>query len=106
MVWCSLQSLVYIYLPWANTYHLPGSYAGTSNMLVSNITFANFTGYLDNAETSNRTTSVTCSTREPCYGITFTDFDLEPREDAGFEVGANGVCTYTADDGVDGMSGC
>lgn len=82
-----------------------GSYKGTSNMLVSNITFANFTGYLVDANSTNRTTSVSCSTRNPCYNITFVDFALEPREDAGYEVGATGTCTYIADEGVVGMSG-
>lgn len=82
-----------------------GSYKGTSNMLVSDITFANFTGYLTASNTTNRTTSVSCSTRIPCYNVTFLDFELEPREDAGYEVGATGSCAYIADGGVVGMTG-
>lgn len=74
-------------------------------MLVSNIAFANFTGYLKDANSTNKTTSVSCSTRQPCFNITFVDFDLEPRQGAGYEVGATGSCTYIADGGVMGMTG-
>lgn len=81
-----------------------GSYQGTSNMLVSNVTFANFSGYLL-VDDADATTLVSCSTRNPCHDITFVDFALEPSEDAGYEVGATGTCTYIADEGVVGISG-
>lgn len=82
-----------------------GSFPGTSNMLVSDIVFANFTGYLKDANTTNRTTTVSCSTRHPCYNVTFVDFVLEPREGAGLDVGATGTCAYVAEGGVEGMTG-
>lgn len=50
-----------------------GTAAGTSNMLVSNVAFVNFTGYLDNKDT---TTSISCSERNPCYNIEYVDYTL------------------------------
>ncbi|KAK5726726.1 hypothetical protein LTR15_002614 [Elasticomyces elasticus] len=50
-----------------------GTAAGTSNMLVSNVAFVNFTGYLDGRPT---TASVSCSEREPCYNIDYRNYKL------------------------------
>lgn len=71
-------------------------------MLVSNIAFVNFTGYL--ATTSNRTASVSCSTRHPCYNIEFKDIDLAPKQGAA-AVGAQGTCKYIDPGGVHGLTG-
>ncbi|KAB5572001.1 glycoside hydrolase family 28 protein [Coniochaeta sp. 2T2.1] len=79
-----------------------GSFSGTSNMLVSNIAFVNFTGYL--ATTSNRTASVSCSTRNPCYNIEFKDINLAPKQGAA-TVGAQGTCKYIDPGGVHGLTG-
>ena len=80
-----------------------GSFAGTSNMLVSNVAFVNFTGYL--ASTSgNRTASVACSTRNPCYNIDMRNITLQPTEGAAVE-GAVGTCSYISPGGVHGMTG-
>ena len=80
-----------------------GSYAGTSNMLVSNIAFVNFTGYLDSTS-GNRTAAVVCSTRNPCYNIDMRNITLEPTEGAAVE-GAVGSCSYIESGGVHGMTG-
>lgn len=81
-----------------------GSYAGTSKMQISDVTFRNFTGYT-NAGTTNRTASVSCSRVYPCSGILFEDFDLAPVAN-GTGAAAKGVCTYEAEGGVTGLSGC
>ncbi|KUI68181.1 Putative galacturan 1,4-alpha-galacturonidase C [Cytospora mali] len=80
-----------------------GSYAGTSNMLISNIAFVNFTGYLASTK-GNRTASVVCSTRNPCYNIDMRNITLEPTKSAAAE-GAVGTCSYISPGGVHGMTG-
>ncbi|KAL0945023.1 extracellular exo-polygalacturonase [Colletotrichum truncatum] len=76
-----------------------GSFAGTSNMEVSHVTFANFTGTLSG--TSNRV-SLTCSQRHPCGNITFKDINLLTSS------GTNTTCTgrWTVPETVTGLSGC
>lgn len=72
-------------------------------MLVSNVAFVNFTGYL--ASTSgNRTAAVSCSTRNPCYNIDMRNITLQPTEGAAVE-GAVGTCSYITSGGVHGMTG-
>lgn len=78
-----------------------GSYAGTSNILVSNIAFVNVTGYVTS---SSSTASVLCSTRNPCYNVGFRNISLALTEDGTVE-GAVGSCSYIADGGVYGMTG-
>lgn len=78
-----------------------GSYKGTSNMLISNIAFVNFTGYVTSA---SRTASVSCSTRNPCYNIAMKNISLALTQNGTVE-GADGTCTYIADGGVHGMTG-
>ncbi len=80
-----------------------GSFSGTSNMLVSNIAFVNFTGFL--AATSNRTTAVSCSTRNPCYNIDMQGISLALTETSSTKEGAVGTCKYIAPGGVHGMTG-
>lgn len=81
----------------------PGSFAGTSNMLVSNVAFVNFTGYL--AGTSgNRSAQISCSTRNPCYNIDLRGIGLQPTRNATVE-GAVGTCAYIEPGGVHGMTG-
>ncbi|RDW88212.1 putative extracellular exo-polygalacturonase [Coleophoma cylindrospora] len=65
-----------------------GSFSGTSNMTISNVTFRNFTGYV--ASSTNRTASVSCSTVHPCSNITFEDIHLAPSIN-GTETGAVGT---------------
>lgn len=77
-----------------------GSYSGTSKMLVSNITFRNFTGYLANAKYE---ASVSCSTVNPCYNIFFEDIDLTINSTT--SAVAPGSCKYQAPGGVHGLSG-
>ncbi|KAK3943862.1 pectin lyase-like protein [Diplogelasinospora grovesii] len=81
-----------------------GSFSGTSNMLVSNIAFVNFTGYL--ASSTNRTAAVSCSTRNPCYNIEMKGINLALTEKTqGTTEGAVGTCKYIETGGVRGMSG-
>lgn len=81
--------------------HYKGSYAGTSNMLVSNIAFVNFTGYVTS---SSKTASVSCSTRNPCYNIGFRNISLALTQN-GTVQGAVGTCSNIAAGGVFGMTG-
>jgi len=76
-----------------------GTAAGTSNMLVSNVAFVNFTGYLDNRPT---TASVSCSTRNPCYNIDYRNYTLYTSMNAT----SNGTasCKWTEAGGVHGLN--
>ncbi|PYH41481.1 putative extracellular exo-polygalacturonase [Aspergillus saccharolyticus JOP 1030-1] len=78
-----------------------GSYAGTSKMLISNIAFVNFTGWIDTSKST--TSSVSCSTVYPCYNIEFDNVVLYPQNST---TAGTGSCSYTADGGVHGLSGC
>ncbi|ERS97917.1 hypothetical protein HMPREF1624_06088 [Sporothrix schenckii ATCC 58251] len=89
-----------------------GSYPGTSNILISNIAFRNFTGTL-NAKNSrsaeintsnNRTARISCSTRQPCYNIDFRDIALQPAPNLS-AVGAQGECKYVSPGAIHGMIG-
>ncbi|WYZ46613.1 hypothetical protein EsH8_IX_000838 [Colletotrichum jinshuiense] len=75
-----------------------GTFAGTSKMEVSNVTFANFTGTLSG--TRNRV-SLSCSAKLPCHDIAFEDINLL----AGNETTS---CTgrWTLPDTVTGLPGC
>ncbi|KAF3767566.1 family 28 glycoside hydrolase [Cryphonectria parasitica EP155] len=79
-----------------------GSYPGTSNMLVSNVAFVNFTGYVNSA---TRTAAVSCSARNPCYNIAMRNISLDLLQNGTVAEGAVGTCSYTAEDGVYGMTG-
>ncbi|KJK63976.1 Glycosyl hydrolases family 28 [Aspergillus parasiticus SU-1] len=78
-----------------------GSYAGTSKMLVSDVTFVNFTGYISNSKSG----SVSCSKRYPCYNIAFEDFSLAQGSN-GTATNATGSCSYIKPGGVIGLNGC
>lgn len=75
-----------------------GTAAGTSNMLVSNVAFVNFTGYLDNKQT---TASVSCSTRNPCYNIEYANYTLHTSAN-GTDLGS-AKCKWTEEGGVRGV---
>jgi galacturan 1,4-alpha-galacturonidase len=75
-----------------------GTAAGTSNMLVSNVVFTNFTGYLDGRET---TASVSCSERQPCYNIAYVNYDLHTSANStGL---GQAKCKWIEDGGVHGV---
>lgn len=79
-----------------------GSYSGTSLMTISNIVFANFTGYTDSR--SNVTSTISCSKVHPCYNIEFDNVVLYPSQNATSP--GTGSCKYTAAGGVHGLEGC
>ena len=80
-----------------------GSAAGTSNLLVSNIAFVNFTGYLTGS--SSRTASVSCSSRNPCYNIVMKDVKLgASNQTSSPRQGATGSCKYVEPGGVLGIT--
>ncbi|EAW23158.1 putative extracellular exo-polygalacturonase [Aspergillus fischeri NRRL 181] len=79
-----------------------GSYSGSSLMTVSNIVFANFTGYTSGG--TSVTSKVSCSEVHPCYNIEFDDVLLYPGKNAS-NLGT-GSCKYTANGGVHGLEGC
>ncbi len=72
-------------------------------MLMSNIAFVNFTGFL--AATTNRTAAVSCSTRNPCFNIHMQDISLGLTASDPNREGAVGTCKYIAAGGVHGMTG-
>ncbi|KAJ5946974.1 polygalacturonase [Penicillium verhagenii] len=78
-----------------------GSYVGTSKMSISNVAFVNFTGYID--KDSTKVASVSCSNVYPCYNIDFDNVVLYPENSTTAGIGS---CSYTAEDGVHGLSGC
>ncbi|KAH0001941.1 pectin lyase-like protein, partial [Aureobasidium melanogenum] len=80
-----------------------GSYAGTSLMDVSNIVFANFTGWLSGKESKNRTASVSCSKVHPCFNIAFENVTLTTAENSTST--GTGSCSYISAGGVHGLSG-
>jgi galacturan 1,4-alpha-galacturonidase len=67
-------------------------------MLVSNVTFMNFTGYLDGR---NTTASVSCSTRQPCYNIDYKNYTLYTS--ANITNTGRASCKWTAPGGVRGV---
>lgn len=75
-----------------------GTAAGTSNMLISNVAFVNFTGYLDNRPT---TASVSCSERQPCYNIDFRNYTLYTSANRSSTGAAS--CKWTEAGGVHGV---
>jgi galacturan 1,4-alpha-galacturonidase len=75
-----------------------GSAEGTSNMRVSNVVFANFTGWLDGRET---TAKVSCSERRPCYNIDYVGYDLRTKE-GGDDTG-KASCEWVEKGGVRGV---
>jgi galacturan 1,4-alpha-galacturonidase len=80
-----------------------GSYAGTSLMDVSNIQFANFTGWLSGKESKERTASVSCSKVHPCFNISFDNVTLTTAENSTST--GTGSCSYVSAGGVHGLSG-
>ncbi|KAI5243005.1 pectin lyase-like protein [Aureobasidium subglaciale] len=80
-----------------------GSYAGTSLMDVSNVVFANFSGWLSGKETKERTTSVSCSKVHPCFNIDFENVTLTTASNS-TSTGTSS-CSYISPGGVHGVSG-
>lgn len=76
-----------------------GTAAGTSNMLVSNVGFVNFTGYLDD---SAEEASVSCSRRQPCYNIEYKNFTLFTSANETMEA-TEASCDLTEEGGVHGV---
>lgn len=71
-------------------------------MLISNIAFVNFTGYVTS---TSRTAAVSCSTRNPCYNIAMTNISLAEGQNGTALESAVGTCSYIAPGGVHGMTG-
>lgn len=69
-------------------------------MLVNNVAFVNFTGYLDGRD---KTASVSCSTRQPCYNIDYKNYTIYTSSN-GTSTG-KASCKWTAEGGVRGV-GC
>ncbi|TKA56114.1 putative galacturan 1,4-alpha-galacturonidase C, partial [Friedmanniomyces simplex] len=75
-----------------------GTAKGTSNMLISNVAFVNFTGYLNDRPT---TASVSCSERQPCYNIDYRNYTLyTSNNDTSTGVAS---CEWTETGGVHGV---
>ena len=78
-----------------------GSYPATSLLEVSNVVFANFSGYLVTDDTTM--SKVKCSYARPCYNIDFKNITvfLNNSTDQGV-----GVCNYTLPGAIRGLPGC
>lgn len=76
-----------------------GTAAGTSNMLISNVAFVNWTGYLDGY---SKTASVSCSTRQPCYNIDYRNYTIYTSSNDS-STGTTS-CKWTEDGGVHGVT--
>ncbi|KAF2728296.1 polygalacturonase [Polyplosphaeria fusca] len=76
------------------------SYSGSSKMLVSDVRFVNFSGWLNGKTTMG---SVGCSTVNPCFGIEYVNVTLRSGVN-GTQI-TNGTCKYTAPRGVTGLKG-
>ena len=78
-----------------------GSFAGTSNMLVNNVAFVNFTGLTNTSATTNpRGSEVSCSTRHPCYNIDYQNFNVSSGTNT---TALTTECEYTEPGGVHGV---
>jgi galacturan 1,4-alpha-galacturonidase len=80
-----------------------GSFGGTSNMLISNVVFANWTGWVAGTK-SNRTAQISCSKRHPCYNIVMDNINLAPSA-SGRAASAQGSCAYIEPGSVRGLTG-
>lgn len=77
-----------------------GSFSGTSNMLVDNISFVNFTGYTNTSGTSSpRGNEISCSNRHPCYNIDYVNFNVKSGTNA---TALTTECQYVEQGGVHG----
>lgn len=78
-----------------------GTYAGTSQMEISNIAFVNFTGYtVPSSSHPYRVGEVSCSTVHPCFNIEFENFNVAPQN--GTVAEAQFTCAYIETGGVHG----
>ena len=77
-----------------------GSFAGSSKMLVYDVRWVNFTGWLNGKSAKG---SVSCSKMEPCFDIWFENVDLTDGE--GGTENVNGSCKYIKEGGVHGLNG-
>lgn len=68
-------------------------------MLVKNVVFENFTGFLDG---KNTTASVSCSERQPCYNIEYRNYTLYTGPNS-TNLGT-ASCKWTAPNGVSGLT--
>ena len=67
-------------------------------MLVNNVAFVNFTGYLDGRD---KTASVSCSTRQPCYNIDYKNYTIYTSSNKTNTGKAS--CKWVAEGGVRGV---
>ena len=81
-----------------------GSFAGTSNMDISNIAFVNFTGFtVPTGGRPTRLNSISCSNRHPCYGISFESFNVKLGNGTTGRVGQT-TCKYVSPADVHGVN--
>ncbi|KAF2703560.1 glycoside hydrolase family 28 protein [Pleomassaria siparia CBS 279.74] len=77
-----------------------GSFSGSSKMLVSGVSFVNFTGWLHGKSTVG---SVSCSKVQPCFDIAFENVHL--RNGVNGTENVSGNCKYVKEGGVTGLAG-
>lgn len=71
---------------------------GTSKMEVSEITFRDFTGYLDGEET---VVEISCGEVEPCFDIYFEDVDIKVEK--GSDDAGDATCKWVEEGGIHGI---
>ncbi|KAF1928370.1 glycoside hydrolase family 28 protein [Didymella exigua CBS 183.55] len=79
------------------------AFQGSSLMEISNIVYANWTGYLHLDDGANKTAEVSCSKVHPCYNIDFRNVSLTVAENSS-DTGTGG-CKFVGAGGIHGLNG-
>lgn len=79
------------------------AFSGSSLMEVSNVVYANWTGWLHLEDGKIETAELSCSKVRPCYGINFKNVSLAVGKD-GLDTGV-GDCKFVEEHGVHGLEG-
>jgi galacturan 1,4-alpha-galacturonidase len=79
------------------------AFQGSSLMEISNVVYANWTGYLHLDNGANETAGISCSKVHPCYNINFRNVSLTVAENS-TNIGT-GECKFVEAGGVHGLEG-
>jgi galacturan 1,4-alpha-galacturonidase len=79
------------------------AFQGSSLMEISNVVYANWTGYLHLDEGANETAGISCSKVHPCYNLDFKNVSLAVAENSTNT--GTGACKFVEAGGVHGLKG-